>query len=148
MAVLSGAFAARIHDIQISNAASTDYTTATYVAIEKSEGGEFSASQDRAETSNNDDAGNKTYVTTWADGQLTFDLIADETATGQEHIWTAVASAQTRAFAFMPQGVNVGSKQIKMLGQILSITQPFAKTDPGRYRVTVGRTGGQARSNQ
>jgi hypothetical protein len=144
----AGPFAARVAEVAVSNAASTDFTSATYVDVERVNSPTFSGSQDTAETSSNDSGGNKEFVTTWKSATLSFEMIADETATGQEHLWTAFTNAETRAFRCRPKGNATTEKQIRFLGQITSIEETLDKGDVGKYRVTVQRTGTQTRDNQ
>jgi hypothetical protein len=144
----TGPFAARLSEVAISNAASTDYTSATYVEVERMRNGNFSGTQDTAESSSNDDDGNKSYVATWKSAQLTFEMIADEAGTGQEHVWTSWANGEKRAFRLRPVGNVSGNKQIRMLGIVTNIEDTGDSGDVRRYRVTVQRSGGQTRENQ
>lgn len=144
----AGSFAARVAEVAVSNAASTDVTTATYVDIEKCNSPRFSSSVDTAESSNNDSGGSKEYVPTWDGGTVSFELIADEAATGQEHVWTAFLSRQTRAFRVRPKGNAATEKQLRFLGIVTSIEESLDKGDVGKYSVTVQRTGGVTRDNQ
>lgn len=142
------AFAARIKEVAISNAASTDYTTATYVEIERVVDASYDGSLDTSDTSSNDSGGDKEAIPTWRDATLTMNLVADEAGTGQEHLWTAVASSEIRAFRLRPRGNLSTAKQIFMLGIITSIKEGLPNGGHATYDVIVKRTGGQTRSAQ
>ena len=144
----AGSFAGRIAEVAVSNAASTDYSSATYVAIEKLNSPKISTSLDTAETSNNDSGGSKEYLPTWESGTLSFEIIADEAAVGQEHLWTALLSRQIRAFRVRPKGDTATEKQFQFLGIVTAIEESMDKGDVGKYSVTVQRTGGVLRNNQ
>ncbi len=144
----AGAFAARLSEVAVSNAASTDYTSATYVAVEKVKNPNFRGTQDTAEASNNDSGGNKEFVATWKSAEITFEMVADENATGQEHLWTSWASGEIRAFRLRPRGDSSGERQIRMLGTVTNIEEVMSDTDVARYRVTIQRTGTQTRDTQ
>jgi hypothetical protein len=144
----AGSFAARVAEVAVSNAASTDVTTATYVDVEKCNSPKFSSSLDSAESSSNDSGGSKEYLPTWDGGTMSFELIADEAATGQEHLWTSFLSKQIRAFRVRPKGNATTEKQIRFLGIITSIEESMDKGDVGKYSVSVQRTGAITRDNQ
>jgi hypothetical protein len=144
----AGAWAARIQELDVSNAASSDYTSATYADVEKVEDGSISGSQDRAESSNNDSGGDKEYVNTWRDVTGSFTFTADENATGQEHLWTAFTAGEIRAFRVRPRGDVSGDRQIRFLAQITGIEIAMQRADVVKYRVTFGRTGGMSRNTQ
>ncbi len=137
----SGAFAARVAEVEVSNAASSDPTSATYVAVEKCNSPSLSGTQDTAESSNNDSSGNREFLSTWKSLQLTFEIIADESATGQEHLWTAFLAGEIRAFKLVPHGSTSGDKRFRFLGIITSLEETLDKGDVAKYRVTVQRTG-------
>lgn len=144
----AGSFAGRIAELAVSNAAATDVTSPTYVAIEKANSPKFSTSLDTAESSNNDSGGAKEYLPTWDGGTMSFELIADEAAVGQEHLWTAFLSKQIRAFRLRPKADVVGEKQIRFLGIITSIEESMDKGDVAKYSVSVQRTGAITRGDQ
>lgn len=144
----AGAFAARISEVAVSNAASSDVTTATYVAVEKVNNPRYSGSMDTAESSSNDSAGSKEFVPTWDSATLTFEMIADENATGQEHIWTGFLNKQIRAFRLRPRGDASGERQIRILGIVTSIEESLDKGDVAKYTVTVQKTGAATRDTQ
>jgi hypothetical protein len=144
----AGSFAGRIAEVAVSNAASTDFTTATYVAVEKVNSPKVSTSLDTAETSSNDSGGSKEYLPTWDSGTFSFEIIADEAAVGQEHLWTALLSKQIRAFRVRPKGDVATEKQFRFLGIVTAIEESMDKGDVGKYSVTVQRTGAVSRTDQ
>lgn len=144
----AGAFAGRIAEVAISNAVSNDVTTATYVAVEKVKSPGWSGSNDTAESSSNDSAGVKEYVPTWNDATFNFDCVADENATGQEHIMTAFNSGQIRAFRYRPRGDASGERQYRFLGIVKSLDLKTDSGDVAMYTVSVQRTGPFTRDTQ
>ena len=144
----AGSFAGRIAEVAVSNAASTDFTTATYVDVEKVNSPKFSSSLDTAESSSNDSGGAKEYLPTWDSSTFSFEIVADEVAVGQEHLWTAYVSKQIRAFRVRPKGNAATEKQVRFLGIVTSIEQSSDKGDVGKYSVSVQRTGSFSRSDQ
>lgn len=144
----AGSFAARVAEVAVSNAASTDPTSATYIDVEKVNSPKFSSSLDTAESSNNDSGGSKEYLPTWDGGTMSFEIIADEAATGQEALWTCFLSRQIRAFRVRPKGNAATEKQIRFLGIITSIEESLDKGDVGKYSVSVQRTGAINRVDQ
>lgn len=144
----AGAYVGRIAEVAISNAASSDVTTATYVAVEKVNSPRMPNSTDTAESSSNDSAGEKEYLATWKSGTASLEMIGDENATGQEHFWTAYLAGEIRAFRFRPRGDVSGDKQYRFLGIITSIEQSSDKGDVAKYSVTIQRTAAVTRGNQ
>lgn len=145
----AGAFIARLAEVAISNAVATDPLAATYVAVEKVNSPKFGGTNDTAESKSNDSGGVKERLRTWGDASLTFELIADEAAVGQEHCWTAFGTGEIRAFRLRPKGDNAGvDKEILFLGIIDAMDEPLDKDDVGKVNVTVKRTGPMTRRNQ
>jgi hypothetical protein len=144
----AGSFAARLAEVAISNAASTDTGSATYVDIERANSPKMPHTVDTAESSSNDSGGAKEYLPTWDSGTLSIEVIADETAVGQEHCWTALLGKQVRAFRLRPKGNATTEKQIRFLGIITSIEPSLDKADVGKYTINVQRTGAVIRENQ
>ena len=137
----AGSWAARLGEVAVSNAASSDVTTATYVAIEKANNPRLSGTLDTAESSSNDSGGSKEFVPTWESAQLTFEMIADEDKAGQEHLWTAYLSKEVRAFRCDPRGGASGDKRLRFLGIVTSIEEALDKGDVAKYNVTITKTG-------
>ena len=144
----AGAFAARVAEVAVSNAASTDVTTATFVAVEKVNSPRYSGSLDVAEATNNDSGGSKEFLPTWDGATLTFEMIADENGTGQEHVWTAFTSKQLRSWRLRPRGDNSGDRQIRFVGIVTSIEESLDKSDVAKYNVTVTKTAAATRDTQ
>jgi hypothetical protein len=144
----AGAFAGRLAEVAVSNAASTDPTAATYVDVEKVNSPRLPGTVDTAESSHNDSGGNKEYLPTWEGGTLTFEMIADENATGQEHVWSAYTGRQIRAWRVRPRGNVGGERQYRTLGIVTSIEIGSDKGDVTKYNVTVQRTGAVTRDTQ
>lgn len=137
----AGAFAARIAEL----AYSTD--DITYFPIEKVENIRLTGSSKTADTSSNDDNGSETHIITWDTGQLTFDLIADENATGQEALWTSFLGKTQLFYRVRPRGDSSGDKELTLQGT-LSMDEPLNKSDAAKYSCTVQKTGALTRANQ
>lgn len=144
----SGAFVGRIAEVAVSNAASSDPTAATYVAVEKVYSPSTPHTQATARVSSNDSSGNEEYLATWRDAQLTFSIIGDENATGQEHLWTAHLASETRAFRVRFRGDASGERQYRFLGIITNIAPTGDRDGAMEYSVTVQRTGATTRDTQ
>jgi hypothetical protein len=143
----AGAFAGRLAEVAVSNAAATS-VSATYVDVEKVNSPRLPGSTDTAESSSNDSAGSKEYLPTWESGTLSFEMVADENATGQEHLWTAFLAREIRAFRLRPRGNAATERQVRFLGIITSIEVTADKGDVAKYTVTVQRTGAITRDTQ
>jgi hypothetical protein len=142
----AGAWAARVAEMAISNAAVTSVGAATYVDIEKCNSPRISGQLDVAESSSNDSGGSKEFVPTWDAGSFTFEMVADDNATGQGHVWTAYLNKQIRAFRCQPRGNSASDYEIECLGIVTNIEQSNDKTDVSKYNVTVQKTGAWTRS--
>lgn len=138
----AGPFAGRISEV----ASSAD--NVTYTDVERVNNPRLSGTNDTAETSSNDSSGHKEFIYTWQSGQLTFEMVADEVATGQEAVWTSFLTRSIRYWRVRPRGDNSGDKQIIFQGLVTSIEQNMDKADKSTYNVTVQRTGAPTRSNQ
>lgn len=144
----TGAFIGRLAEIAISNAASSDVTTATYVATEKMYSPNLSPSQATARVSSNDSSGNEEYLPTWKDATMSFSLVTDENGTGQEHYWTAYLASETRAFRLRPRGDSSGERQYRFLGIITALNYVGDRDGAAEYSVTIQRTGAFTRDTQ
>lgn len=144
----SGAFIGRLAEVAISNAASSDPTAATYVAAEKVYSPRLAKSQATARVSSNDSSGNEEYLATWRDGQLSFNMVGDENATGQEHFWTAHLAGETRAFRLRFRGDSSGERQYRVLGIITSLESSGDRDGAFEYAVTLQLTGAVTRDTQ
>lgn len=148
MAITAGAFAARVAEVEVTNAEVTTLAGATWVPVEKLNSPRLSGNNDTAESSSNDSGGSKEKVYTWDDASITFEMIVDEAAVGQEHIWTAYEDKEIRGFRLKPRGVLVDNKQVSFLGLVTNIEESLDKADVGKYNVTVQKTGPMVRDAQ
>ena len=138
----AGAWAARIAEVQYS----TD--DVSYTDIEKARNPRFSGTVDQAESTSNDSSGSKEYVNTHDDGQLTFELIADENATAQQALWTSYLAKTTLYYRLRPRGHNAGDYQIKFQGNIQNMEKVLDLGDVAKYSVTIQKTGAPTRDTQ
>lgn len=138
----AGAFAGRL--AEVANSADN----VTYTEVERVNNPRLSGTNETAEVSSNDSNGHKEHIYTWQSGQLTFEMVADEAAVGQEAVWTSFLSRTTLYWRCRPRGNNAGDKQIIFQGLVTSIEQSNDKGDKAAYSVTVLRTGAPTRSNQ
>jgi hypothetical protein len=145
---VAGAFIGRIAELAVSNAVSADVTTATFVAVEKANSPRMPITLDTAESSSNDSLGSKEFLPTWDSATLSFELIADEAAVGQEHLWTALLNKEVRAFRYRPRGDVAGDRQMRVLGIVTSIEPSSDKGDVTKYAVSVQKTGAVLRDIQ
>lgn len=154
----AGAFAGRLAEVAISTSAidpnsatfSTDLTGATYSDIEKVNSPKFSGTMDTAESSNNDSGGAKEYVATWESGQLSFEMIADDSTTVVQNtqVWAAFLAKSIRGFRIRPRGNSSTDQQIFMAGIITGIEQAADKGDVSKYNVTVQKVKALTRNTQ
>lgn len=144
----AGPHKGRLAEVAVSNAASTDPTAATYVAVEKVRNPSMPLAAATARSSSNDSGGNEEYEQTWSSGTFTFNMVADENGTGQGHVWTSKINGETRAFRFRPTGDVSGNFQWRFLGIITSITVGTPLDDIQTYDVTVQITGAATRTTQ
>lgn len=145
----TGPTAGRKAEVAVSNAASSDYTTATYVDVERVNSPSFTGTLKKANVESNDSAGNEEHVVTWSSAQFSFEIIADGASpAGQGHLWTALASGEIRAFRYYPTGVVTGDTRYRFLASIDSITDEGPKDGGRAFKVTVTRTGGYTRDVQ
>jgi hypothetical protein len=142
----AGAWAARVAQMAISNAAVASIGAATFVNIERVNSPRISGTLDVAESSSNDDAGAKTFVPTWEAGSFTFEMIADDSATGQGHVWSAYTGKEIRAFRCRPRGNSSLDYEMECLGIVTNIEQSNDKSDVSKYSVTVQKTGAWSRT--
>lgn len=144
----AGPYAGRVSEVAISNAASTDPTTATYVAVEKVRNPALPQSAATARTSSNDSSGNEQYIQTWSSGTFTFNMVADENDTGQGHVWTQKINGEKRSFRYRPTGDVSGNFQYRFVGIITAINIGTPLDDVATYDVTVQVDGAVTRSSQ
>lgn len=143
MAITSGPFAGRLAEIAYSAAGSV------YTDVEKVNSPRFSGSNDTAEVSSNDSGGHKEFIYTWQSGTVSFEMVADEAAVGQEAVWAAFLAKTTLYWRMRPRGNAVGtSLEIIFQGLITSIEVNADKGDKTSYTVTVQKTGAPTRQTQ
>lgn len=145
----TGPTAGRAAEVDVSNAASADYTTATFVDVERVNSPAFTGTLAKADVSSNDSGGDEQHVVTWRSGKFTFEMVADGSRpAGQEHLWTAFASGEIRAWRYRPTGDVSGDTQYRFLGSIDDISDEGPKDGGRAFKVTVTRTGGYTRDTQ
>ncbi len=146
----SGPTAGLKAEVDVSNAASTDFTSATYVDVERVNSPGFTGTQKKADASSNDSGGNEEHVVTWRSGKFSFEMIADGAAAtaGQAHLWTMFAAGEIRAFRYRPTGDVSGDTQYRFLASIDDIEDMGPKEGGRSYKVTVTRTGSHTRDTQ
>lgn len=138
----TGPTAGRFGEVLISNAASSDVSTATYVAVERVNNPGFTGELKKADSSSNDSGGNEEHVVTWAAGKFTFEMVADGAVgtAGQAHCWTSWSSKEIRAIEFQPTAV-AGDRKYRFLASIDSIEDAAPKDGARAFKVTMTRTG-------
>lgn len=144
-----GAFAARVGEVGISNAAWTPGTTVsamTFNDIEKVNNPRTRHAQDTAESSSNDSGGEKEHVNTWRSGDASFEMISSIGATRQEEVWTAYIAGNIMGWRFRPSGGVSGDPQLFFAATIENIEETGDKGDVGKRQVSLKRTGGLTRS--
>lgn len=142
----TGPSAGRKGDVAISNAVSSDYTTATYVHIERVNSPALPGTLKKADASSNDSGGDEEHVVTWRSGKLTFEVVAAaEHPTGQSNLFTAFVNGEIRAWKYCPTGLTTGDPRYRFLGSIDDIEDMAPKDGVRAYKVTVTRTGGFTR---
>ncbi len=154
----AGAFAGRLAEVAISTAAidpnsatfSADLTGAAYSEIEKVNNPKFSGTVDTAESSSNDSGGAKEFVATWDSGQLSFEMVSDDSTTVVQNtqVWAAYIARSIRGFRVRPRGNSAGDQQIFMAGIITNIEQSSDKGDVSKYSVTVQKVKAFTRNTQ
>jgi len=138
----AGSFAARIKEIATSTTLGGAYTD-----VEKIQNARLRVTTKTADTSNNDDGGWESDVVTWLSWELTFDMIADEAATGQEALWASALAGTQLFYRLRPRGDNSGDRQVRGQGSI-SIEYAGQSTEGAKYAVTVKGTGAPTRDTQ
>ncbi len=139
----AGAFGGRLAEVAHSSNGSS------YTEIERVNNPRFSGQNDVAESSSNDSAGHKEFIYTWQSGTLSFEMIADEAATGQEAVWSSYLNRTILYWRVRPRGPNVtGDKEYFFQGLVTSMEQSADKGDVNKYSVTVQKTGAITRQNQ
>jgi hypothetical protein len=141
--------AGRKAEVQVSNAAATDYTAATYVNVERVNSPKFSGTLKKADTSSNDSGGDEENIPTWRTAKFEFEMVADAgQPAGQNHVWNAWLNGEIRAWLYAPTGFISGDTRYRFLGSIDDIMDEGPKEQGRGFKVTLTRTGGLTRDNQ
>jgi hypothetical protein len=139
----AGSWSARVAEVAHATTLGGSYT-----AVERVNSPRLRGSNETAESSSNDSGGVKEFLYTWQSAELSFEIIADEAATGQEAIWTSFLSRTYLFWQLLPRGVSATDKRIRCQGLVTSIEEVLDKGDVGKYSVTVQLSGAMTRDNQ
>lgn len=135
-------WASRLSEVAIS----TDGTT--YSDVERLRNPRYSGSTDTTETSSNDSSGHKEFIPTWTSGTLTFEVVAEETATVQEALWLSYINKTRLFYRLRPKGNATTEKEIIQQGYLTSIEENLDRGAEATYSFTIQLTGAPTRQNQ
>lgn len=123
----------------------------TYVDVNKVQDITLSMSGDAIETTNNDDAGFTSYVTGFADAELTFAFVADDVytnTTGQGFIKKQYDARADIAFRLFPKGTGTGLPSIIGSGVVTKLDNAAPTKDVQKFNVTIKISGALTHGTQ
>lgn len=134
-------FAGRLAEVAVS----TDGVT--FVDVERVVSPRLIGANETANSSSNDSAGHEELVATWQELVLTFDMVSDEAAIGQEMVWTAYMQRTALYVRFRPRGDLALGVAIDTTFQCLvtELGQRSESRDASRYAAKLERTGTSTR---
>jgi len=139
----AGAFAGRLGEVATATTLGGSYTD-----IEKLKSPRFRGTNKTADVSSNDSAGVEEFIYTWTNCELSFDLISDENATGQEALWTSYLNQTKLYYRMRPRGNSAGERQVRVQGLITSLEYNGDSGDAARYSATIQGSGAITRDTQ
>lgn len=139
----AGAFIARLAEVAVSTTLGGSYTP-----IEKLKSPKLAGQQKTADSSNNDSGGYEENLPTWKTGTLSFGMTADESATGQELLWTSFLAGTQLFYRLRPRGDNSGDRQVRWQGTITALEEPLDQGNVADYNATIQMTGAPTRDTQ
>ena len=130
-------FAGRLAEVAVSTDGST------FVDVERVVSPRLIGANETANASSNDSAGHEEIIATWQELVLTFDMLADEVAVGQEMLWTAFMQRTPLYVRFRPRGdLDLGEAiDTEFWALVTEIGQRNEFRDASRYAAKLERTG-------